>query len=377
LCPLILIHSFNKNLISYLERKTKQTKKKKQANNQTMSESIRNGLNSIAANFDRPGAMSGNYGPSEFFQANGIVAKLVFVFLVLIAFIVLLKIGVFFLAWLLMPADSPYIVYGLMNGNKPLVFEQDDKSDTSILIKRSNNQTTGMEFTWSVWLNIDAAPSYNSNDNDRVYYHVFNKGNPHTGQNVTGQQFAGPTSSSSVPLAQIESPGLYIRTTTLTSTDTSVPTDTNAKTLELVVKMTKYWDGGNTTSSSGTSTTTPASTLEEISVGTIPLKKWIHVAIRLENTIMDVYVNGTITQRKIFDGDYPMQSFGRVYVCQNGGFVGNLSNLRYYNYALSVFDIQNLVYWGPNLLPSKYSRDNMYFSNSNFFFDSSWYASRY
>ena len=43
-----------------------------------------------------------------------------------------------------------------------------------------------------------------------------------------------------------------------------------------------------------------------------------------------------------------MVAGGDVYVGMNGGFDGNVSNLWYYNYGLSVSEIQNLVVNGPN-----------------------------
>jgi hypothetical protein len=33
----------------------------------------------------------------------------------------------------------------------------------------------------------------------------------------------------------------------------------------------------------------------------------------------------------------------------NGGFDGNTSSLKYYNYAINTRDIQNIIYKGPNL----------------------------
>ena len=36
---------------------------------------------------------------------------------------------------------------------------------------------------------------------------------------------------------------------------------------------------------------------EEVIVNDLPFKKWFHLAIRLENKIMDVYVNGEIVKR--------------------------------------------------------------------------------
>ena len=41
--------------------------------------------------------------------------------------------------------------------------------------------------------------------------------------------------------------------------------------------------------------------------------------------------------------DVPKQNYGDVFVCNNGGFTGELSDLRYFDYGLGVFEIMNIV----------------------------------
>ena len=80
----------------------------------------------------------------------------------------------------------------------------------------------------------------------------------------------------------------------------------------------------------------------------VPIGSWFNLAIRLENKVMDVYINGTLTQRHIFT-NVPIQNYDDVYVCANGGFKGTVSDLRNFNRALNVFEINNIVSAGPNL----------------------------
>ena len=87
---------------------------------------------------------------------------------------------------------------------------------------------------------------------------------------------------------------------------------------------------------------------EEIVVNDIPLNKWINVMIRVENTTMDVYVNGTIVKRHQLSG-VPKQNYGNVYVSMNGGFNGYTSNLHYWDYALGLAHIQYIISSGPNM----------------------------
>ena len=45
----------------------------------------------------------------------------------------------------------------------------------------------------------------------------------------------------------------------------------------------------------------------------------------------------------------PKQNYGNIYVNHNGGFSGLLSNLRYYNRAITITEIQDIVQAGPNM----------------------------
>jgi len=62
---------------------------------------------------------------------------------------------------------------------------------------------------------------------------------------------------------------------------------------------------------------------------------------------MDIYVNGTIT-RSIELSSLPRQNYGDVHVASGGGFDGYISNLRYFNRAIGVMDIDRIIAAGPN-----------------------------
>ena len=87
---------------------------------------------------------------------------------------------------------------------------------------------------------------------------------------------------------------------------------------------------------------------EKIIVEDVPLNKWINVMIRVENTTVDVYINGTITKRHELSG-VPFQNYGNVYMSMNGGFSGYTSNLWYWDYGLGTSHIQSIVDQGPNM----------------------------
>jgi len=102
------------------------------------------------------------------------------------------------------------------------------------------------------------------------------------------------------------------------------------------------------------------------------MKKWVHVALRLQNKILDIYVNGVVAERRVFNNT-PKQNFGDVYVAQNGGFIGKLSNLRYYSRALNVFEITAVVNAGPNLSVAEGS----YSSGDVKYLSNMWYSANY
>jgi hypothetical protein len=271
-------------------------------------------------------ATAGVGASSQFLQSNTIVAKFAFLIVVIIGFLFLLNLGVILLGYFLNPSDNPYIVKGLLSGQSSLTFNQDPSTgDVKKIIKISNNQRTGMEFTWSVWLYINDLGS-----DSKKYQFVFNKGDATFGSNNKTTINNGP--------------GLYI----------SPNTGKSAK-IHVIMNTSKSNDDNNF-----------------IDVDDIPIRKWVNVMIRLENTMLDIYINGTISGRLNLPL-VPKQNYNDINVCQGGGFNGNLSDLRYFNHALSIVEINNIIYWGPNL--TSYD-DNISKSGGYDYLSSLWYSKK-
>ena len=261
----------------------------------------------------------------QFSSSNTIIAKLAFLVLILIIFIFVLNLGISLIIYFIMPKDDPYVIKGMIQGSQPVTIYQDPNSSTSIPIMKSNNQSTGMEFTWSTWIYLDDLGS-----SQTQYQHIFNKGD-----NV----YSSTTNIASVNNA----PGLYLS-----------PADN-----KLHVIM-------NTVSNSDVN--------EVIDINNIPIKKWVNVIIRLKNTVLDVYINGTISGRLVLQ-NVPKQNYNNVYACQNGGFTGKLADLRYFSRALSIFEINSVVSSGPNTTTSKLDVSTV--SKGNYSYLSNlWYASK-
>ena len=245
-------------------------------------------------------------GTTDFLYSNSLVAKVCFLILVIILFILAVRMGFKTIFWLLSPNKNPILLNGLKDAKKLKIIPQDPNTKDAKPIYRSVNERDGLEFTWSVWLYVD----------NLVYKqgqkkHVFHKGSSSNiqsatewkGVNVQGMAFPN------------NGPGLYIHETK------------NA----LIVVMNTF-----------------NNVVEEVQIDDIPLNKWINVVLRCKGRDMDTYVNGTIVNRHRFNA-VPKQNYGDVYINMNNGFGGLISSLRYFSYALTGVEINNLVNAGPNL----------------------------
>jgi len=277
-----------------------------------MAEQVKSSLDS----FSSP-EQTGTTNPG-FLQSNGIVANFAFLILVLIVFLFLLNLGIMALNYLLQPTSNPYIINGTIPGNQFITVSRNPKSAAHVVIQHSNNRKGGIEFTWSTWLNVGHIDNIMKKD----YGHIFSVGT-NDFDDVTGLAVGN------------NAPGLYLR-----NEDTSGNLVTTANMLLLMDTMAPAAPPTGLVSSETTTNSTE--------IQNLPYGKWFHLALRMQYNAMDVYVNGTIANHINFE-NVPKQNFQDILLCANGGFNGQISNLRYYSYALTVFEIMNIVYWGPNL----------------------------
>jgi len=244
-------------------------------------------------------------GSKSFLDSNSYVAKAAFLILVVIVFVYVLRLSIGLVAWFFSPNSSPYLVNGLIDGNVGnLIIPQNPSESNAVPVIRSVNDDVGIGATWSVWLFI----KQNNLPAPQKFRHVFNKGSATPNQDGSGVMFPN------------NGPGLYL------NYDDST---TNSMSLKVVMST---FDDPNTS----------------VVVGNIPVNKWVNVIIRVENTVLDVFINGDLAQRLPLKA-VPFQNYGDVNVAINGGFNGNLSSLRYFNTALGTRAIQNIVSDGPNL----------------------------
>lgn len=316
-------------------------------------DNVKSGVQNTLGEFSEKGVTNAS---SEFLESNGLFAKFAFIVLVLIIFLFLFKMGISLISYFTQASSSPYIIKGLFDGTSgPVSFTQDPNSSKSnyVPILRSVNQQNGIEFTWSLWLNL----KYNKTE-------TINAANPELKADtifVKGPGDAGSFTSITVSrlklsgLSTVNGPGLYV---------VKNPIDGTVSLAFIMDDIVNNTPQLLNDSNSG------------IEIPNVPLNKWMHVAFRLQNTIIDAYVNGIITQRLQLR-NVPKQNFYDVIVGPNGQFQGQLSNLQYFNRALNVFEINNIVMFGPNLTNSKFSNNSNNATGNYSYLNTSWYAGWY
>ena len=273
---------------------------------------LKTNVNSTLNEFSSTNTMNAS---TEFLNSNIIVAKFGFLLLLLIAFMGLLKVGMMVIAFIMSPNKQPYLVKGTLSGNVPVTIRQDPANTDSAVIYRSNNQSGGIEFTWTIWLYIDSLPT----SSDKAL-HVFNKGN---------KEYAEGSVKNGIATVN-NAPGLYINKSS----------DASTGAIKFLMDTLKLANGGS-----------PQEPID-ITIKNIPIQKWFHLALRLKNYNLDCYMNGMLQKSVPFNNNVPKQNYDDVHIHQNGGFGGKTSNLRYYDYALSANDISAIVNFGPNLTSS-------------------------
>jgi hypothetical protein len=235
------------------------------------------------------------YGTKDFLQSNSLVAKIAYLLMVILIFIIVLRLGLDLLEWWFDKNKSPHLFNGMIAGNQMVIFNQDPNMNNSKTIFRSDNEREGLEFSWSCWIFIQDLQYLAG-----TYRHIFHKGNA----DILPNGMISPNNA----------PGLYI----------------SPNKNELTVVMSTFEEVN-----------------EQIIIPDIPLNKWLNIAIICRDTTLDIYVNGVIAQSVKLSG-VPKQNYGDVYACMNGGFSGYLSNLWYYNYAITSSELLSSVRKGPN-----------------------------
>ena len=259
---------------------------------------------------------------NDFLNSNTLIAKASFLLLVIIIFSFLFYIISKLIIYLLSPSETPYLLYGMKDATTPLSIPQSMDNNNAIPVLRSKNQYDGIEFSYSFWMYINEA-DYND---DIDYRHVFHKGSLKDGD---PPGVYGPNNC----------PGVYLYNGKKQFSNNLIE---KYPLLGMLVRLNIFQDNE--------SNEHPYKIYDDVYIDGIPIKKWVCVIIRLTSqNVLDIYINGNLTKRHQLT-NIVKQNYDNVYInYKNGGFRGNLSNLRYYNYALGTYEIEKIVEQGPNL----------------------------
>lgn len=269
---------------------------------------------------------------SSFLDSNGIVAKIVFLIMVILVFLLLFFLLVKLIGYFSQPSANPMLVDGQINGTKQIIISQNPANKSSKTIARSNNKAAGIEFTWSVWLQLSNNTA-SSIVTPKWHNPIFVKGDVSLTNDGTNEY-----------CSLNNGPGVYF----------GKPSNPN----HLYILM--------------DTVDTPAIESESliIDISNLPTE-YFHLAIRCQNTYIDAYINGNLVKRKNLM-NVPKQNYYNVAVCPMNGFNGVLSNLQYFSSALSVIDINAIVRKGPN---TKDITQTTFTSNTINAISTAWYNS--
>ena len=283
----------------------------------------------------------------SFSESNGLVMNFAFTILVIIIFLILFQVGMNLIQYFYLGGDSPYLFNGIVDGKHYMTFEQDPSKENSVTIKKSHNEKTGVEFTWSLWVYIEDL-DYNKGK----YRHIFHKGE-------TNFENSSPSPDEIKMVGSIEhEPNIinskddFITTSGLNYPNNSPGLYIAPNTNKLVLLMNTF-----------------ENILEKVEIDDIPMQKWFNVLVRCKNKTIDVYINGTLARRHILKS-LPKQNYGNVYTGMNGGFDGYISNMRYYDKAIETREINSILKKGiklVNLSPRPTRNDDTNYLSTSWF----------
>ena len=203
------------------------------------------------------------------------------------------------------------LVENTVTSDNAIVLSQDPSDPKSKLIIPSDNQLTGVEFTYAFYLLVNPS-TFNSDNSDETLRQVFYKG------------YSKP-----FPLM---GPGVFIFEKT--------------NTMRVFMNSYQTW-------------------YSFVDIPNIPTGKWFHTALVFRANNLEVYINGNLTARVPMDKTYPYQNsqnliiFGNTTTTSTTEYTkldgttekhkigksinGQISRFYYYGYALSFSEIQALT----------------------------------
>jgi hypothetical protein len=200
---------------------------------------------------------------------------------------------------------SPYLISGITDGTVAQQF-------SAYQLPPPSDSPYGIEYSYSFWIFIKDTNFANNSSQcsgNAPLKHIFHKGSYDyipAGSSTNG--------SNEVYYPLLQSPGVWLY----------------PNTNKLNIRFNTYQN-----------------TIETADVGNIPLNMWVNIIIIMIGSSVDVYVNGNLKRRVKLSG-VPKINYGNLYSSNWGGFQGYLSNLRYFNYAIQPYLVDQIFNMGPS-----------------------------
>lgn len=258
---------------------------------------------------------SGNTGVSGFLLGSGIPSQILFTLVAgIVLFVVLFSIESLIKTFNAYRFAKTFLVPNTVISSKSIVISQDPSNPSAKMILPSDNERTGVEFTYSFFLYVDPSTFDTSGQLKQVFYKGYQKPFPLLG------------------------PGVFVRS--------------DENTMRVFMNSYKNW-------------------YSYVDVKNIPVQKWFHCAVIYRKNNLEVYINGNMKGRVSMEDTYPYQNyqnliiFGKTPAGTNskkytnlegveeaflvgGSMSGQISRLAHYRYALTFSELQSDVNAGPS-----------------------------
>jgi hypothetical protein len=213
---------------------------------------------------------------------------------------------------------QPYLIKDTISGTTTTIIQSKG-------IPQPHDGKYGMEWTYSAWMFIDNDHYKRTGSNSYNYTHVFHKGQ--------GNYTQTPTKNNNT---DINNMNIFCPLLELGNTNNELRLSVNTYPIDQ--------SGGGTTFK------------QFKKITNIPVHKWFHLVIVCYDRSIDIYINGFLKEHWVLP-NLPRWNFGNLYVAQDAGFIGMISRLRYFNYAIAPYQVEQLLLLGPSNKPCAQSND--------------------
>jgi hypothetical protein len=293
--------------------------------------------------------------------------QILFVLAVLLGIYIVIRIIFMLMTLIYSPGSSEVtLLNGKIAGDQIKEFSQNPNDDADCTGRKcakplllSNNALTGIEYTWSFWLNInpelswftDNFTAYNitdclngiNNGVDQTYncssggskkaIHIFHKGSQAMEEKVGDNHLINDIKLHN------NAPGVYLSVIDHIASHTYVNdiSDNGGVQSNNSIVLLIYMD----------TIEGPSARRSPIVVPNIPTQKWCNVTLVAKQSTLYIYINGVLKKLHTYDNVFKL-NYDSVHIGSSVNY-GELSSLTYWNRAINTHEINSILSNGPNL----------------------------